>query len=287
MKVSTRDIIYTSLAVLFLSGCRRLDTIPYSPAVTPAEFLRSAPWLRVHLGPLDFILSQPTSTVIVYFVGLFAIYAGGRLIQSRGIQRSRLYWGIGLCLTGAGALSAGTSYQALGYEIKCAGRDTCTWTSWYEVIYMLLSVPGMCAFVIAAAYSTTRGHVRDLIIRFAVINAVVYCALLLYGAFEPVQFLVSFDFFVITSLPSLIILLLIFALSYRANQSSMNRSLLTSWLIFTVASGTYYIYMLAGITQMLWLRGIWFSENDVLHAGMICWVYYINSQLSGEVRDLV
>jgi hypothetical protein len=36
---------------------------------------------------------------------------------------------------------------------------------------------------------------------------------------------------------------------------------------------------------MLWAEGIWFSENDVLHALVMLWVFYVGLVLVPKVKD--
>jgi hypothetical protein len=98
---------------------------------------------------LEFTLIQPSSTVIVYSVALLTMAAGLHFLRRRHGQRTRLWWGIGLLLTGFGSLLAGSSYQAFGYEIKCAGRAFCPWTSWWEAAYLIFSAVGMNAMLVA------------------------------------------------------------------------------------------------------------------------------------------
>ena len=68
-----------------------------------------------------------------------AIGGGLYFFRIRQGQRSRLWWGVALVLWAAGALLAGTSYEAFSYAIKCAGRPACVWTSGWEVAYLVLS----------------------------------------------------------------------------------------------------------------------------------------------------
>jgi hypothetical protein len=56
------------------------------------------------------------------------------------------------------------------------------------------------------------------------------------------------------------------------------------WLILTI--GAYFLYYILGIAQNLWLEGIWFTENDVLHIGLILWMIYIAGMVSRQVVDL-
>lgn len=278
--------LFYSLATLFLLGCNRLDMIDYNPKITPDAFLNAQHWMKIQFGSSSFILSQPLSSFIVYFVSLFDIFVAYKFLSKQENQKSKLWWGIGLFLTGAGALFAGTSYQAFGYEIKCSGREFCTWTSWWEIIYMLFSGPGMCAFLIASAYSNTKGNLRKGIIVYAAINAVLYSTLLLYGAFVPIQFLVSFEFLMAASTPSVIFFVWIYGRSYSKNRDKMSLALRNTWIILILVMVTYIAYLLSGITQVLWSKGIWFTENDILHVGMIYWVYYILKNLPERVKDL-
>ncbi len=283
---TTEQVIFFSIGLFFLSACNRLDEVNYTPKISPQSFLQNQHWIKIQVGDFSFIWSQPTSTIIVYFVGLFTMYAGYTFLRNRKKEKSKLWWGVGLLLTGLGALFAGTSYQALGYEIKCSGREFCTWTSWWEIIYMLLSVPGMNAFLVATAYTNTKGNFRKAIMAYAVINTIGYSILLLYGAFSPVKFAVSFECMSLISTPSVIFLLLLHGTSYAKNKDKMNLLLLNTWLIFVAVGIAYGVYLSSGIAISLWQKGIWFTENDVLHVGMICWVYYILNRLGNVLIDL-
>lgn len=273
------------IAILF-SSCKRLDSIDHSPKISPAEFLNDQPWTHVHLGSLDFIWTQPLSTCIVYFVGLFSIYSGYRFLSSHQDQRSKMAWGIGLILSGIGALFAGTSYQAFGYEIKCNGKEFCSWTSWWEIAYMMITVPGMCAMLIASAYSNTMGKLRKGLIFYAFFNSTLYTLLLIYGVFASIKFLLSFEFLSLASSPGIIVLIILHYRSYRKERSQLNLSLFNAWLLLIAVMITYTLYSYSGLTQKLWAHRIWFSDNDVLHVGMILWVYYVQRKLLPIMRDL-
>ena len=283
---TAEQAIFFSIGLFFLSACNRLDEVNYTPKISPQSFLQNQHYIKIEAGDFSFIWSQPTSTIIVYFVGLFTMYAGYKFLRNRKKEQSKLWWGVGLLLTGLGALFAGTSYQAFGYEIKCNGREFCTWTSWWEIIYMLLSVTGMNAFLVATAYANAKGNFRKAIMAYAIINTIGYSILLLYGAFSPVKFAVSFECMSLISTPSVIFLLLLHGTSYAKNKDKMNFLLLNTWLIFVAVGIGYGIYLSSGIATSLWQKGIWFTENDVLHVGMICWVYYILKKSSNAIVDL-
>ena len=151
---------------------------------------------------------------------------------------------------------------------------------------MLVSVPGMNAFLVATSYTNATGRFRKGITAYAGLNTLVYSILLLYGAFMPIRFLVSFDFFVIFSAPSVLFLLLLHGLAYIQKKEAMNLSLLKGWLLFICVGIAYGLYLSSGLTQQLWQKGIWFTENDVLHLGMIGWVYYLLRNLPNTLKDL-
>ena len=122
------------LGLVLLAGCGRLDSIPYQPKQTPDAWLTIQPYANLRVGSEDIILVQPSSTVLVYLLGIVATGAGLCFWRIRGKHRSRAWWDLALLLWGLGALFAGTSCQAFSYEINCAGREFCAWTSWWEVI---------------------------------------------------------------------------------------------------------------------------------------------------------
>jgi hypothetical protein len=276
-----------AMMVMAVGGCARLDALPYAPQVSPEAFLQQQPSLHVGLGGLDFVWCQPSSSVMVFFVAFFTIGVGYSMLARAAGQRSRQWWGVGLLLSGFGALLAGISYQAFGYEIKCAGREFCTLTSWWEIFYMFFSALGMAAFLVAAAYSNASGQARKILLYSAFLGASAYTALLFYGAFAAIPLLVSFEFMALFSTCIVVFFLALHGRAWAKAKDPMNRALLHGWLIFVAVFVAYLTYQSTGISARLWENGIWFTENDVLHLGMIYWVYFVGRHVRERLQDRV
>ncbi len=268
-----------------LSGCGRLDAIDCSPKITPEAFLSSQPHLHVKLAAVDFILIQPSSTVIVYTAALLTMGAGRCFLRVRNNEQTRLWWGVGLLLSGFGALLAGTSYQAFGYEIKCAGRAFCAWTSWWEVGYLIFTAAGMNALLVAVACSCATATLRRTVSIYAAANAAVYAGVVLAGAFVPVRFLVSFEFLMLAAVPAVVLALVLTGRAFAERRDPASLALLGAWGGFVMVVAAHVLAQSLGITQKMLSRGIWFTENDVLHAGMILWVLYVAAALPKRIED--
>ncbi len=228
---------------------------------------------------------QPSTTFFVYLLGLLAIGAGIYFWRIRQGQRSRLWWGIALILWGAGALLAGTSYEAFSYALKCAGRPACVWTSWWEVGYLLLSVASIDAMLLAVATACTTGRVRRALIVYAAPNAAVYLVVVLVGALIPVKFLISFELLLIFAAPTILMFFILNGRRYARLRDGMDAALLGAWAWLALTIGAYFVYLMLGVTSTLWARGIWFSENDVLHIGLIVWMIYLARVVAPRVWD--
>ena len=58
-----------------------------------------------------------------------------------------------------------------------------------------------------------------------------------------------------------------------------------AWLVLMLTLIAYYLYLNFHYTELLWSKGIWFSANDVLHLGVMGWLYYLSNVLMGVVED--
>ena len=268
-----------------LTGCSRLAAIPYTPAQTPESWLEIQPFVTVKLAAQEFILVQPSSSVFVYVLGLLAVVGGFYFLRIWDGQRSRRWWGIALLLWGLGALVAGTSYQAFSYEIKCAGQTFCSWTSWWEVVYLIFSVASIDAIMIAVAYTCTVGKSRKILSGYATVNAGLYIIVALIGAIIPIKFLISFELLILIAVPNILILFVINLRRYNQHKTQTDLVLITTWIWLGITMAAYYLYLMLGITEMLWQQGIWFSENDVLHIGLIIWMLYIMRVVAKSSHD--
>lgn len=281
-----RSLLPIVLLSLLLAACGRLETIPYSPSHTPETWLQIQPYLEFQVAGRDVVFVQPSTSIIVYLLGLLTIAVGLYFLKIRADQRSRLWWGIALLLWGIGAILAGTSYEAFSYAIKCAGRESCLWTSWWEILYLIVSVWSIDAMTVAVAYSSTSGRLRRLLIIYAAINAVLYFLLVMIGVWVPNKFLISFELLLIVSTPGILAFFGINGWRYLKYRQSLDLNLLGIWVWLGLTIAAYFLYLISGNTALLWEQGRWFSENDVLHIGLIVWMLLIAFKLAPKVSDL-
>jgi len=270
------------------SAFNRLKSIENDdPELTPEGWFDAQPSARIHIGSKTVILSQPSSTFLVYFLGVLTIAVGLYFLQVRGNEMSRLMWGISLVLLGIGALLAGTSYQAFGYQIKSQGRKVCAWTSWWEVIYLMLHQVSLNAMLIAVAYSCTDGLWLKVLTTYAVVLSVCYMLLTLIGGLVPIKSLITFELMVLISTPTVLFFLALNGYRYFMFKSPMDLALLGAWALMLLSMALYWIYDYLGIARKLWTHKnrIWFSENDVLHIAFIFWVVYIATVVVGRIED--
>ena len=266
-------------------GCGRLGEIPYIPETTPEQWLSSHPHINISIGSLNFILMEPTSTFLVYLLGVIAIVIGVYLIRIHGDQKTRIWWGIALILWGIGAILGGTDYQSLSYELKCRGKDVCSYLSWVEIYYYLTSIASINAMVIAVTHSSATKVMKKFLPVYALANNLVYSALCIAGALIPNRFLVSFELIVLFTTPTYIILFIVNLTRYRKFREKIDFSLMLIWIFLGMIMVAYYGYLGLGLSKTLWDRGIWFNENDVLHIGLIFWMFYI-LVVAKKVKDI-
>jgi hypothetical protein len=265
-----------------LASCGRLGEIPYVPTQTPETWLQIQPYAQIN----GLIIVQPSTSFFVYLLGLIAIGAGIYFLTIQSGQRTRKWWGIALILWGVGALLAGTSYEAFSYQIKCAGRDACLWTNWWEIAYLIVSVWSIDAMILAVANSSTSGKIRSVLFVYAIFNAVIYFIAVLVGAFIPVKFLISFELLLVVSAPGILAFFVINGTRYFKHKLQLDLILSGAWLLLGVTIAAYFLYLISGNTAALWQKGLWFSENDVLHIGLIIWMIYLVLFLAPRVTDL-
>ena len=258
-----------------------------NPDLTPANWCEVQPCKKIRIASREIILTQPTSTFLVYALGVLTIGAGLYFIVIRGSEIARLWWGISLLLWGCGALLAGTSYQAFAYHIKCAGRQSCALTSWWEVVYLMFQHVSMNAMLVAVAYSCTGGSAQMMLLVFALVSTVVYVVCTFIGGIVPIKSLITFDLMVWASMPTLLIFLALNGWRYYTYGDPMDLSLLGTWILLLLSGAVYWLYDELDITRRLWAKGkgIWFSQNDVLHVCLIFWVIYITTVVANRVRD--
>ena len=283
-----KRFLFPIIGLLAASGCGRLETIPYSPSMTPDTWCALHHCVTVNIGPLNFVLTTPSSSAIVFLLGLVTLGAALYFFRIREGNRSRLWWGIGLLIWSAATFCAGVSYQAFGYEIKCAGREVCRWTSWWEVTYLILMIPTLSSLLIAEAFSCFAPAKRRVLFIIAAAIPVVHTGIMLTGALLPDKFLMSFEMMVMFASPFIVFFLLLNTWRYIRFRSTMDLALAgaTALLILTLAA--YFYSLVTGLTQNMWDggRGIWFSDNDVLHIGFIIWMVYAARVVAGRVRDM-
>jgi len=258
-----------------------------NPELTAENWFNAQPSATIRIGSKTVILSQPSSTLLVYLLGVLTIFAGFHFLAIRGHEISRLMWGISLVLWGVGAILAGTSHQAFGYQIKCQGRKTVAWTSWWELIYLIFQQASLNVMLVAVAYSCTNGIWLKILTMYAIASSLVYIVLVLIGGLVPIRSLITFEFMVLISTPLVVLFFALNGWRYIMFRSPMDLALLGTWTLMLLSMIFYWIYDHFGVARKLWTgkKRIWFSENDVLHIVLILWVIYIAMVLVKHIKD--
>ena len=238
------------------SAFKRLKSIRCTdPQLTPENWCECQPCVTIKLASKDVVLTQPSSILFVYLLGILTIGVGLSFWWLRGDQVSRLWWAISLLLWGIGALLAGTSYQAFGYQIKCTGQETCAWTSWWEVVYLMLQQVSMDALLVAIAYSCTKGTLQMALLGYALLIAAAYVILALVGGIIPVKTLITFELMVWVSTPLFLIMLILSAWRYHALGMAMDLAFVGAWVLLLLTMMAYWLYDKLDITPKLWAKG--------------------------------
>ena len=172
-----------------LAGCGRISTLEARPPITPEAWLQSMPEVTL---PGDVLLTQPSSSILVFSLAALSILVGiGFLVSQRG-QHARLWWGIAMVCSGIGAALAGVSFQAFGYELKCLGYETCRFTDGFEIWYMIFQVIGTNAMLIGVASQFLGGAWVSRTQIFGAIYAGLYMLTVAIGAWMPERDLLTF-----------------------------------------------------------------------------------------------
>ena len=265
------------VVAVVLSGCG-LEALLYQPQTTPEEWCAQRPCVEVG----GVVLAEPWSSVLVFALALLWIGVGIYFLASRRGQRSRQWFGISLVLGGLAAGSAGISYQAFSYELKCAGREYCVLTNGYEIAYSLLQVASMSAMVVAVAFALASERARRAMTAYAIVNVAIYIVITIAGILMPSALLLSFEVLLLFAVPALI---LVAVLAIRNWQDSLARRILWVLVLLVLVQVAYLVYFALGITESLWASGIYFSANDVLHVGMLIWLVVTGVALGPALRD--
>ncbi|MBN2652396.1 MAG: hypothetical protein JXR63_08435 [Spirochaetales bacterium] len=271
------------LVLVFLFS--NIDGLLLEPEISPQEFLETMPHMEISLFGKSLVFTQPLSTLWVALLGLLMIAFGSVFLANRLGDAARSYWGIGLILWGLGAISAGISYQAFGYELKCAGRDFCLFTSDFEIVYMLLTCYSIAFFIAATAYASASGRSRRFLLCFAVADSVVYTILALVGAFLPVKFLISYEGFLVLTGGNFLLMFIFNILHYKKFKDSANLDFILIWIILNFVNIGYFAWLFAGISRPLYEKfGVWFNENDFLHVLLIFWAIFLFIRLKKSLK---
>jgi hypothetical protein len=254
------------LLVLF-SGCSRLNLL--TSDMGSETWLETHPWIQVKLASLQFILAEPSSSFIVFSLGIILAVAGFLFLQNRKKGRSAFLWGIGLLLWSLSTFFAGISYQAFSYELKFAGREIGLWISWWEIWYLMVFTVSMNFIVSAVAYSSTTSKLRKGLLIYAIANSIIYLAVVLSGALMPNQFLASFECMLLFTGPSFIILSIVNLAAWFKRKSLLDARLFLAWIGFFIVTALYFVYYISGLADVLWKQGIWFNAMMYCISGLL------------------
>lgn len=226
-----------------------------------------------------------SSSILVFTLSFYGIFVAYKFFQNKKKQNARLYWSISLLLGAVGAMAAGTSFQAFGYEIKCQGKDLCDITSWYEVVYNVLTVWSACFILLGICVAFLHRKKIKPILALCVLYSLAFIVLSILAYQQNYYTILSFEFLLLYISPIYFSVLALVITKYFKSADESTNKYLKSFGILVLTMLGYYIYLELGIGELLWTIGIWFSANDVLHLGMIGWLFYVSNYVLQNVQD--
>lgn len=282
-KFQFSKISFFTIGILHFSGCN-LEELTYKPLTTPEAWCKMRPCIDIN----GFVFNEPFGSFLVFLLTALWILSGVYFLRKLDDQKSRFWLGVSLLLGGIGAAQAGISYQAFSYMLKCAGREYCLLTNGFEVGYSLTQALSVSAMTAAIAYALAKNLLRKIILLYAILNALIYLVITVIGVVQPNKFLLSFEVLMLFALPGILLVIILSGIRYLKNKSKLDSSLFMAGLLMILVQSAYFMYYAAGITQALYKEGagFYFSENDVLHVGMILWLWYVVKAIGKNLRDI-
>ncbi|AIO19445.1 hypothetical protein KQ51_01569 [Candidatus Izimaplasma bacterium HR1] len=269
MKNQKYLLIFGSIFIILLMIAFPVGIL-LSPSITPMELLSAKPY--VEIGNL--IIIVPSSTFIVYLLGAITIFFGIKLTKLE--ESYKKYWGISLILWGIGTVLAGTSYQGLGYMLKCDNQELCLFTSWFELSYLYVTALSITLMGYAVAKKSICVDKLNLYTKIIFIGFIGYTISLVLGIVFEIQLLITYEWFLLFFLPYFISFMVINVKGNKRSKNETDKGLINVWLIMLLINILYFAYFYSGLGELLYDDySIWFSANDVLHVGLIPWMYYI------------
>lgn len=270
-----RIYIVIILTILILLYVFVPSKILLEPKITPTEYLNLKPYIKIS----DIHVIVPSSTIIVYLLGILILYISYDLYK-----RNLPLWSISMLFWGLSTILAGSSYQGFGYELKCAGKSYCQFTSFFETSYLFFTAISIS--LLGIAFSKLLYNKTWLII-YSKIALVLYTILLLLGSILNSYWLVSYELFTVFFMPIFVILFIINIKEYRDKNLLVHLNFIKLWLLFLFINISYYLYYIPNLTDKLFVRtGIWFSANDVLHIGLIIWFVFFIKKVTPQISML-
>ena len=270
------------LTILLLSGSARLDTIPYTPPRTAATWLTIQPYAALkwccgdHAGPAqdDLLRLSPGRAGDWCRLYFFPHPAG---------PKSRLWWGIAWCC-GARARCGGDQLRGvqLGAQVRGAAGLRLDELVGGAVPHPLGGERGR--------HAGGRGvRLRDRQARrwlniYAAANLAVYGAVRADRRAGSLKFLISFELLILFAAPTIRLFFILNGWRYVKFGTPGSGAAARVGLAGADPRRVFRLPM-SGTTGTWWARGVWFSENDVLHIGLIVWMIYLAWVVAPRVRD--
>ncbi len=162
----------------------------------------------------------------------------------------------------------------------------CSWTTPWEIVYLLLYVLSVKLLVVAVSYSCSSNKIRKFLQRYAFIAGIIYLVIMIIGVWSPFQFLISFENMVLFLIPSYLIMFRLNLWNYYKTKNLLDLKLMKAWFGMLLITVVYFAFFMSGISGWLWDKGIWFNANDVLHILLIAWALYVHLRIEPLVIDV-